>query len=862
MLILRDLGGLSLEHGDGRAMAGAGNQPARLAVLAVLARCGPSGISRDRLLALLWPERDANHARGALNQALYALRQATGIGDLVAGTAILRLEPGTLLSDASRFEQQLEQGRLEEAVATWRGPYLDGIHLSGSPEFDQWADTERQRLAAALREALRTLARDAVGAGDVDTAIRRSRALVAIAPHDTEATIGLMRALAAVGDRAGALLAATEHEMRLRRELGLGPDPRLTELVAAIRSGSVAVEQPPATPLGEGAVHAAALTPEREPSIASTIANHPARRPRVAWSILLAAAAIATVTFVLTRRDRPQFTIGAAMQLTREDGLEIDPALSPDGSLVAYAAGPLNRMRVYLRQRSGRALPVTIDSGGTQSHPAWSPDGERLLIIWGGPQGALVEVPALGGAPRVLVADSVLAAAWSPDQREVVFSRAGEVRIMSRDGGTSRRIAGFPEVPEPSDVSWSPDGRFIAFAAGNAMYGAVSGPDFGNRGPSRIYVVPVAGGPPREVAGGGSLNVSPTWGPSGRQLLFVSDRDGTRDIYLLGLTLAGAAEGGPIRLTVGLGAHGISLSRDGRQLAWSAFQQRSNIWSLPLDSGPTDERRATAVTHGNQLIEGLSVSGDGRRLYFDADQEGNADLYRLDLPDTVPVRLTSDKADEFWPVESPDGKWIAFHTTRFGQREVMVMPSAGGPALRVTDATGEAFKPIWTPDGSAITYALTDAGAESGVWQVRRDASGRWDSIGTRLLAASSETSWCPSDAQPFAVEVEVNRAGAPASDAGTIGLPRLDAPNPDPDGLACLPNGRGVVLKAHDTGDRASFWRLDNLGGSPRLIARLTGDRLVSPRSDVATDGRLLYFIAYDRQSDLYRAPINGLAR
>src|SRR6185295_2682384 len=98
MLYLRTLGGLSLENG-GRPIVGAPGQRSRIAILAVLSTAGDRSISRDRLLALLWPESDSERARGSLKQALYALRRDAGEQELTLGTTDLRLNPAVIRSD-------------------------------------------------------------------------------------------------------------------------------------------------------------------------------------------------------------------------------------------------------------------------------------------------------------------------------------------------------------------------------------------------------------------------------------------------------------------------------------------------------------------------------------------------------------------------------------------------------------------------------------------------------------------------------------------------------------------------------------------------------------------------------------------
>ncbi len=91
---------------------------------------------------------------------------------------------------------------------------------------------------------------------------------------------------------------------------------------------------------------------------------------------ILAAAMVLSLS--LGHRDSP-LTIGQTVQVTREPGLEVDPALSPDGSLVAYAAGPPTRMQIFVRQvGGGRTIALTSDSSQGYRWPRWSPDGSRI----------------------------------------------------------------------------------------------------------------------------------------------------------------------------------------------------------------------------------------------------------------------------------------------------------------------------------------------------------------------------------------------------------------------------------------------------------------------------------------------------
>ena len=297
----------------------------------------------------------------------------------------------------------------------------------------------------------------------------------------------------------------------------------------------------------------------------------------------------------------------------------------------------------------------------------------------------------------------------------------GDSLFLRSEDGTSRPLQ---RIVEASACTWSPNGALIACGSGNAQALTV-GSTFGNISPSGIVVCRVSDGSLVSVSDSLTLNQGPVWSPDGRSLYFISNRHGPRDIYAQRLSGAGEPRGDPVRLTTGLGAHTISLSQDGKRLAYASLVTESNIWSLALTGPfPVSGSAAVKVTKGTQSTESVSISGDGKWLFYDSDLGGNMDLYRMSLATGIPERLTTDPSDDFAPEISPDGREVAFHSWRGrGSRDIYVMPLDGGPVQRVTNTPLQEALASWSPDGNALAFLeFTTNGA---IWIVRR-TKGVW----------------------------------------------------------------------------------------------------------------------------------------
>ena len=234
MLRLHVFGGISIER-SGVPVAETAELHKALALLALVAASRDRGISRDELTAFLWPESHTSQARAALSQTLYTLRRLLAEPTLFLGSQTLRLNPSSMGSDLRDFEQALERDDLEAAVELYAGTFLQGFFVPHASELERWIEARRADLAQRWSAAIDALARRAGERGDHLTASRWWRRLTASEPGNSRAVAALVEALAASGDRAGALQAAQAHEAFLRAEFDAPPDPAVSSLVNEIR---------------------------------------------------------------------------------------------------------------------------------------------------------------------------------------------------------------------------------------------------------------------------------------------------------------------------------------------------------------------------------------------------------------------------------------------------------------------------------------------------------------------------------------------------------------------------------------------------------------------------------------------------
>lgn len=239
MITVQLLGGASLRSGD-TPLSGPPAQRHRIALLALVVSAWPQPLSRDRAMALLWPERDLVNARRLLNLAVHVLRSALG-SDAIASTGDgLLLNPSRVSCDLHELRSAMAESASDRIASLYGGPLLDGFHLDDSIEFGYWLDERRSELVHAYIGALLALAERQERSGDVHGRVGTCLRLVAADPHSGAYAQGLMRALDAAGDRLGATQHASEHAARRRVDLELEADPEVVALAKKLRSAPMA----------------------------------------------------------------------------------------------------------------------------------------------------------------------------------------------------------------------------------------------------------------------------------------------------------------------------------------------------------------------------------------------------------------------------------------------------------------------------------------------------------------------------------------------------------------------------------------------------------------------------------------------
>jgi Tol biopolymer transport system component/tRNA A-37 threonylcarbamoyl transferase component Bud32 len=430
------------------------------------------------------------------------------------------------------------------------------------------------------------------------------------------------------------------------------------------------------------------------------------RVPR--WKVLaravLRGAAVVAVALLLRYafgpRPAPQKTPTASpRQLTTWPGRESRPAVSPDGTLVAFESDRAGNGDIWLVDvRGGEPLRLTDDPAPDRS-PAWFPDGRTIAFVSerDGPPG-IWRVPTLGG-PQVRLIPNASDPAISPDGRTIAFSAVhGEWRRIAiaplDDLGTVTWLTHDGDgLWDHSLPAWSHDGRTICYAEAK-----------------NLCLVPAAGGPVRRLTTDDAADFAPAWSPDDRTVYFASYRGGTLALWRV------PADGGePERVTLGTGNESEpSVSSDGSRLLHSTVDVQIDFVLRDLATG------AEAVLAESRLRASPALAPDGSALVYSArGGGGRTDLWVQPLDRGMPSGQARQLTEQAGTVShasfSPDGRWVVYYRVADGQRDVWIVPAAGGAPIRFTDGPANEFEPSWSPDGRWIAFS-SDQGGGNHVW--------------------------------------------------------------------------------------------------------------------------------------------------
>jgi Tol biopolymer transport system component/DNA-binding winged helix-turn-helix (wHTH) protein len=409
-------------------------------------------------------------------------------------------------------------------------------------------------------------------------------------------------------------------------------------------------------------------------------------------------------------------------------GFESEAAFSPDGNLVAFALHSSKDPGIYATAVGGEKS-VRLTSDPRDCCPRWSPDGRQVAFSRAAQEGFdFYVVPALGGTEHRLSSwppqgsqistvsqwrSVVRCFDWSPDGKVLAFSNNQAdkthawITLLSLADSTIRPLTSPPSQSLDYGPAFSPDGSTVAFIRGTAA-GVVED----------LYVVPTNGGVPRRLTFDNSwINAPPTWTPDGRDIVFSSLRGGAPTLWRI------SASGGTPRPLPGVGVNASipSISRKGNMLIYQQVSpdkiniRRLNLRDLKHPQGPpailVAEKGGSSRPH---------FSPDGRRIVFESDRSGYSEIWTCESDGTNCGQLTSLRGIAGAARWSPDGRYIAFEFRPKEHSEIyLVETGVGVPRLLPTLPGADNGGPNWSKDGKWIYFYSDRGGGPFQLWKIQ-----------------------------------------------------------------------------------------------------------------------------------------------
>jgi Tol biopolymer transport system component len=450
-----------------------------------------------------------------------------------------------------------------------------------------------------------------------------------------------------------------------------------------------------------GATMAGGSTPKSDVQV-PVAASRSSRAPLMIGTAVLV---VAVASYFAGRAAGPGGAAAAPsvsfQQLTDDAGLESEPALSPDGQSFAFASARRGSSDIFV-QRVGGRNPVVVagDPNRDEAAPAFSPDGAWIAFHDAAGSGGIFVTGATGESTRRLT-DFGYHPAWSPDGQRIVFCT--ELISVPQSRGSNSALwtvdvkGGAPVKLSEGDAvqpSWSPGNKQIA-------YWAV---DTGQRD---IFTMPVTGGPRVAITSDAPIDWAPVWSADGRYLYFSSDRGGSMNIWRVPMDeSSGKATGPPEPVTAGVAAiEQSSLSHDGRKLIFRASESSVNPAAIPFDPVAEKLGAAKAVLDRSGSMVPTGISPDGHSLVLWNIGEHQEDVFIVRTDGTELRRLTDDAFRDRWGVFSPDGSEVAFYSNRTNSYNIFTVKTDGSGLHAITAGVGNTqnlLYPTYSPTGDRL----------------------------------------------------------------------------------------------------------------------------------------------------------------
>jgi Tol biopolymer transport system component/DNA-binding winged helix-turn-helix (wHTH) protein len=461
------------------------------------------------------------------------------------------------------------------------------------------------------------------------------------------------------------------------------------------------------------------------------IPAHPPALPRLGHSRRLAVVVASGICLAIlawawfSRQDHSE--VSRMYSVTAYPGTESWPALSPDGSHVAFVWDDGGRQNPSLYVlRLGTDQPVRLTHGsGTETTPSWSPDGKTIAFVRAGPGFASIyTIAAVGGQEQLIREIYPIVTAqygryldWSPDGKwlavtlKKTMEEAGRLVLIPAAGtGAEARPLTNPPLHTHCDSNpmYSPDGRFVAFSR-TERYSVAD-----------IYIAPsnpdgTPQGPPRRVTFDNLRINGFTWTADSREIVFSSTRGGRHGLWRI---RASGENPRPVSMA-GDDALYPSSAKTTQRLSYARLSKNQNIWRLEvprMGGAPDPARKLIAST---QRQNGPQYSPDGQRIAFSSDRSGTMEVWVSGADGSEPVRLTSFGGGlTGLPRWSPDGKMIAFDgRTESAHLSIFLVPASGGTPKPLTDDSAEDTKASWSHDGRWVYFSSNRTGRYQ-VWKI------------------------------------------------------------------------------------------------------------------------------------------------